>query len=114
MKRSQLTFAALALATTLGSLAGCDNSDDSGMVGGHAYPAVGSYVSVQFRRDYLGLASEKPTTPMGEGMNMSLGSSGTLKRINDEFVVLGVDNEPNRELWIPRGSILLLDVRKAK
>src|SRR3954454_21493989 len=109
MKCSISTFAAVALAALLWSVAGgCDTSDDSGMVGGHAYPQVGSYVSVQFRRDYLGLASDKPTTPMGEGMNLSLGSSGTLKRINDEFVVLGVDNEPNRELWIPRRSILLL------
>jgi hypothetical protein len=96
------------------TVCGCDNSDDGTMVGGHAYPPAGSYVVVQFRRDYLGLASDKPTTPMGEGVNLTLGSSGTLKRINEEFVVLGVDNEPSRELWIPRGSILLLDVKRTK
>ena len=62
----------------------------------------------------LGLASDKPTTPMGEGMNMALGSSGTLKRMNDEFVVLGVDGAPDRELWIPRSVILLLDVKRTK
>jgi len=57
---------------------------------------------------------EKPTTPMGEGASLALGSSGTLKRINEEFVVLGVDNEPTRELWIPRSVILLLDVKRTK
>jgi hypothetical protein len=96
------------------ALGGCDNSDDGTMVGGHAYPPIGSSVVVQFRRDSLGLASDKPTTPMGEGVNLTLGSSGTLKRINEEFVVLGVDNEPNRELWIPRSVVLLLDVKRTK
>ena len=96
------------------AVGGCDNSDDGTMVGGHAYPPAGSYVVVQFRRDYLGLASDKPTTPMGEGASLALGSSGTLKRINEEFVVLGVDNEPTRELWIPRSVILLLDVKRTK
>jgi hypothetical protein len=35
-----------------------------------------------------------------------------LKRITDEFVVLTVHNEPNREVWIPRETILLLDVTR--
>jgi hypothetical protein len=112
--RFKLALIAPAILLSAFAVGGCDNFDDGTMVGGHAYPAVGSYVVVQFRRDYLGLASDKPTTPMGEGVNLTLGSSGTLKRINEEFVVLGVDNEPNRELWIPRGSILLLDVKRAK
>jgi hypothetical protein len=112
--RFKLALMAPALLLSAFAAGGCDNSDDGTMVGGHAYPPAGSYVYVQFRRDYLGLASDKPTTPMGEGMNMSLGSSGTLKRINEEFVVLGVDGDAQRELWIPRGVILLLDVKRTK
>ena len=104
---------ALLLLTTAAGLAGCDTSDDAGMVGGRAYPPAGSYVYVQFRRDYLGLAGDKATTPMGE-TGMTLASSGTMKRIGDEFLVLSVDNEPNREIWIPRDAILLLDVRRTK
>jgi hypothetical protein len=117
MNLLRFKLALIAPAVLLSSFAaggGCDNSDDGTMVGGHAYPPTGSYVYVQFRRDYLGLASEKPTTPMGEGMGMSLGSSGTLKRINEEFVVLGVDGDAQREIWIPRGVILLLDVKRTK
>ena len=91
---------------------GCDTSEDSGMVGGRAAPPEGSEVHVQLRRDYLGLASDKPTTPMGEGMGMSLGTSGVFKRMTDEFVILQVHDDANRELWIPRESILLLDVRR--
>jgi hypothetical protein len=104
------TFATLLTLTLLA--AGCDTGEDSGITGGRGYPKIGSHVDVQFRRGMLGLASEKPTTPMGEGMNMSLGSSGILKHITDDFVVLQVHNEPNRELWIPRDTILLMDVKR--
>jgi hypothetical protein len=111
MKRTTLT---LSLALVLSAVAGCDDSGgDAGMVGGRSYPKVGSHVDVQFRRGYLGLASDKPTTPMGEGMNMNLGASGVMKGINDEFLILGVHGETNRELWIPRDTILLLDVTRA-
>ena len=112
--RFKLALVAPAILLSALAVGGCDTSDEGTMVGGHASPPAGSSVVVQFRRDYLGLAGEKPTTPMGEGMNVALGSSGTLKRINEEFVVLGVDNEPSRELWIPRGAILLLDVKRTK
>ena len=112
--RFKLALLSPAILLSAFAVGGCDNSDDGTMVGGHAYPPAGSYVVVQFRRDYLGLASDKPTTPMGEGASLALGSSGTLKRINEEFVVLGVDNEPTRELWIPRSVILLLDVKRTK
>ena len=106
------TFA-LILIVALSGAAGCDTDDSADMVGGRVHPKAGSTVHVQFRRDMLGLASDKPTTPMGEGMGMGLGTSGVLKRITDEFVVLQVHGEANRELWIPRDTILLLDVTRA-
>lgn len=109
MNRIFIPFIALAAIVM-----GCDNSSDTGMVGGRAYPKVGSNVDVQFRRNFLGLSSDKPTTPMGEGMNMNLGASGVLKGVTDEFVVLQVHGEENRELWIPRDTILLLDVKKVE
>ena len=103
---------ALILIVALSGATGCDTDETADMVGGRVYPKAGSTVHVQFRRDLLGLASDKPTTPMGEGMNMAIGTSGVLKRITDEFVVLQVHNEANRELWIPRDTILLLDVTR--
>ena len=97
------------------ALSGCDQSDDGGgMVGGRSSPPVGSYVTVQYRRDYLGVAGDAKVGVMGEAAPNSVASGGTLKRMGDDFLVLGVDNEPNRELWIPRDAILLLDVRKTK
>ena len=110
---TRLTLTPVLLALSAAALAGCDGGDE-GMVGGRAYPKIGSHVDVQFRRQFLGLASDKPTTAMGEGMGMSLGSSGVLKRITDEFIVLGVHGETNRELWIPRETVLLLDVKKVE
>jgi hypothetical protein len=110
---SKLVLGATAL-LLLSGLVGCDNSDDSGMVGGHSYPPVGSDVTVQYRRDYLGISGEAKVGVMGEAASQPVASGGTLKRMNDEFLVLGVNNDPNRELWIPRSSILLLDVRKTR
>ncbi len=108
MKSIRLKTATLLLGAGL-FLVGCDEGDDtSGSMGGKAYPPVGSYVHVQFRRDYLGLSSDKAMQPLEGG----LASSGELKKITDDFVVLQVDNEPNRELWIPRGAVLLMDVHR--
>ena len=111
MKRTRSTLATLLLlagAAALPVLPGCD---EGGASGGGEHPAPGSYLHVHYRKQYLGLASDKPTTPMGEGMNMGLASSGELRLITDEFIVLKADGEPGRELWIPRDVILMLDVR---
>ena len=110
--KSSLALSVMSLA--LLASPGCDSGDDAGAVGGPKYPAVGSHVDVQFRRQHLGLASDKPTTVMGEGMGMNLGASGVLKKVTDEFIVLGVHGETNRELWIPRETILLLDVKRVE
>jgi hypothetical protein len=106
MKKITILFTTMLL---LG--AGCDNSDDGG---GKAYPTVGSRVDVQLRRDYLGIHATPPQIVgvMSEGANQPVAASGVLARVTDDFVVLQVDNEPNRELWIPRGAILLMDVKK--
>ena len=90
----------------------CDDGQEVNMVGGRAYPPVGSFVHVQFRRQHLGFASEKGISVMGDTAGVTVASSGELRRVTDEFVVLQVANEPNRELWIPRDVILLLDVMR--
>jgi hypothetical protein len=100
------TSLALAMFTALPGCSGGD-SDDKKATAAVAGPGAGSYVYVQFRRDFLGLASPTAVGPTTEGM----GASGTLKEINREFVVLKVDNEAGRELWIPRESVLMMDVR---
>lgn len=117
MTRTRTKLASLALATSALALvavaspllSGCDETGGSGSGGAH--PEPGSYVHVHFRKQHLGLASEKPTTPMSEGMNMGLATSGELRLITDEFVVLKADGEAGRELWIPRDVILMMDVR---
>ena len=96
----------------LGASPGCDEGGDVGMVGGRVYPPVGSFVHVQFRRDYLGMAAEKGSSPTGGESNLALASSGELQRVTEEFVILAVANEPDRELWIPRDAILLMDVKR--
>jgi hypothetical protein len=110
MTRLQTTLAAsLIAALTLPLLPGCDEGGSAGSGGEN--PKPGSYVHVHFRKQHLGLASDKPTTPMSEGVNMGLATSGELRLINDEFIVLKADGEAGRELWIPRDVILLMDVR---
>ena len=93
--------------------AGCDEGQDVGMVGGKVYPPLHSFVHVQFRRDYLGLAGDKGSSPVGSADPSNvLASSGELLQITEDWVVLQVQNEPDRELWIPRGNVLLLDVKR--
>jgi hypothetical protein len=99
------------------AVVGCDEGED-GMVGGKVSPKAGSTVHVEFRRDYLGVNSVANTPmigAMGEGATQPVGTTGTLKRMTDEFLVLQVPGDDKRELWIPRSAILLLDVtRKAE
>src|SRR4051812_36341623 len=109
MNRITPTAAALLLAATAFVAIGCDEGDD-GMVGGKAYPKVGSTVNVQFRRDFLGLGAgsrEAFVGARGENAAQSVGVGGTLKRITDDFVVLQAgDPTARRELWIPRDAVL--------
>lgn len=102
----------LLLATMALTLSGCDEGQDVGMVGGKVYPPLGSFVHVQFRRDLLGLSSDKGSSPVNSDTGMELASSGELRRMTEEFIVLEVANEPDRELWIPRENVLLLDVKR--
>ena len=102
----------LALALLV-ALPGCGDTvvnKDGTAAGASTAPPAGSYVYVQFRRDYLGFTATTPSAPTAEGM----GSSGTLKELTPAFVVLKVDNEAGRELWIPREAVLMMDVRPAQ
>jgi hypothetical protein len=96
-----------------GAVAGCDTSAESGSSGTGGYPPAGSYVHVQLRRDFLGVGGgTNAIGAMGEGAPQPVASSGELKRVTDAFLVLQVDNEADRELWIPREAVLLIDVRR--
>lgn len=112
MNALKLALLALLPSAALLAAPGCDEGQDVGMVGGKVYPPIGSFVHVQFRRDYLGLAGDRGSSPVGSNdPDNVLASSGELRRITEDFVVLEVQNEPDRELWIPRENVLLLDVK---
>ena len=113
MNASTRTLSGLLLAASVLASPGCDEGQDVGMVGGKVYPPIGSFVHVQFRRDYLGFAGDKGSSPVGDA-NQVLASSGELRRMTEEFVVIEVQDQPDRELWIPRGNVLLLDVTRPR
>lgn len=115
MNRSSLKLTLVLLAVTFaGSTgAGCDTSAESGSSSAGGYPPTGSYVHVQLRRDYLNVGGGTTAIgAMGEGAPQPVAASGELKRVTETFLVLQVDNEADRELWIPRDAVLLLDVRR--
>src|SRR5689334_11593752 len=49
-------------------------------------PPLGSYCSVEFKREYLGVAGEQIVSPMPKGPETSV--TGTLVRVTREWVVL--------------------------
>ncbi len=111
MTRIKSTLATFLVAGSSSLFGGCDTASDGGTIGAKSLAPAGSYVHIQFRRDFLGMAGEGKVGLMGEAAAQPVASSGELKGVTDEFVVLQVDNEANRELWIPRAAVLLLDVR---
>jgi len=82
--------------------AGCDEGGGS--------PEVGSYCVIQFRRDFLGASADMPVTAtqsiVGEA---EVGVGGTLRKMTAEWIVI---ESQGRDLWIPRASILYMDVTK--
>jgi len=72
-------------------------------------PPLGSYCSVEFKRQYLGVAGQQIVSPVPKGPETSV--SGTLVQVTREWVVLEVPAPQAGEvahLWIPREVILLL------
>lgn len=73
-------------------------------------PFVGLYAKVQFRRDLLGAHAELPIAPTTSSINGAETSiSGRIKGVNDEGVLL---DSGQRIYWVPKESILLLDIKK--
>jgi len=82
-------------------------------------PKPGTMVTVQFRRDVLGAASDLPISPLTPGINQRrFIISGQLVAVNQEAILLRTNEggaytvngvSPPRLLWIPKSSILLID-----
>ena len=83
-------------------------------------PKPGTMVTVQFRRDALGAASNLPISPTTGSINGARVSiQGNLVAVNQEAVLLLsmeghsrriIDGIPQpRLLWIPKSSILMID-----
>src|SRR5688572_10470340 len=103
---------ALLLLTVLAT-PGCDDQSGTTNSGGggadSAQPAIDSYIIVQIRRDSLGAAGA-PIPPMSGpvgGAEVAVG--GKLRRLNADWVVI---ESAGRDIWIPRGVVLLIDVQK--
>lgn len=70
---------------------------------------VGSYCTVQFRRDLLGVNRDSPIPPTTGSFNgAQVVVSGTLVDINAEWVILDKSASTGSTLWIPRQNVLLL------
>jgi hypothetical protein len=72
-------------------------------------PPLGSYCSVEFKRQYLGVAGEQIVSPVPQGSETSV--TGTLMQVTREWVVLEIPALKEgdvAQLWIPREVVLLL------
>lgn len=71
---------------------------------------VGKKCRVQFRRDALGLISDSPTPPLGEGLfKRPVFLDGTLTKSGSGGVLLGTESGT---VWIPWTSVLLIEARE--
>tara|TARA_R110002126_G_scaffold4409_19_gene23231 strand:- start:2116 stop:2412 length:297 start_codon:yes stop_codon:yes gene_type:complete len=69
-------------------------------------PRTGEYVTVQFRRDALGVSHGLPVSPTVDSMNgASVNLRGKLLAVDKNWVVVKDDANTH---WIARPSILLL------
>jgi len=85
-----------------------------------ASPAIGSVVTVQFRRDQLHHSAAGPinvSPASADGAQVCL--TGYLVRLDHDWVVLSYEhsvggNQPpmKRETWIPRAAVLFIEVDK--
>ena len=103
MKTLLATFAMVAVLTVTLMNTGCDRAQAAP---GSLNPPNGKSCTVQFRRDALGTAANLPVPPMSSAINDAATSvTGVLKLTTEEWVVLDRDG---KEVWIPKGVILLI------
>ena len=100
MKSFSLTWVLLAAVV----LSGCDRPD---------MPALkaGKTCTIQFRRDALGSGASLPVPPTTNSMNgADVSLDGTFVRATAEWVVIETKgSKKEREVWIPKGVILLIE-----
>ena len=116
MKKRLLIICCLAVGFTLPLLvAGCNRANAAGSIG-QRQPPTGRNCTVQFRRDFLGTARDLPVSPTIGSINGAETSvQGKLTVVTDEWIVLdqtiAAGAQPvERELWIPRDAVLLLQI----
>src|SRR6185436_14020736 len=116
MKKLFLTLCCLAsLAALPVLLTGCDDAHAAATIGKRD-PPLGRDCIVQFRRDFLGTARDIPVSPtLGSINGAETCVRGKLVVVTDEWIVLSytvpVAAKPiEREFWIPRSVVLLLEM----
>ena len=71
-------------------------------------PQRGDLCVVQFKRDLLGIASERPISPMvGSFQGTELMITGRFLKMDRRWIVLE-GKHAGQELWVPRNNILLM------
>jgi hypothetical protein len=114
MKKQFLTLFCFASLCALPLLTGCDRTHAAGF--SSRQPPLGRQCTVQFRRDLLGTSRELPVAPTAGSINgAETCVRGVLAVVTDEWIVLNhstlvAGKAIEREYWIPRSAVLLIDM----
>src|SRR5689334_20168433 len=110
MKNSLLSLVAGIFAVVLISLSVMPRKSVAALGAGSTQLPIGRNCTVQLRRgDGLGAAATAPVSPVtGNSNGGDTSVSGKLYSVNEEWVVIEGVNDSL--LWIPKGSILLVQV----
>jgi hypothetical protein len=102
MKSLLMALACLSLLSIPLFVTGCN--DAQAALGGMSPPP--KPCTIQFRRDALGAAASLPISPLTDSLNGGETSiSGTLKMVNDDWVVL---DRGGKDIWVSRSVVLLI------
>jgi hypothetical protein len=89
---------------TLMGLIGCAESTPTVQYA----PEIGSKCTVHFRNDALGTRGQGRNDPNLAIQDKAGWTDGNFSRMNDNWLIL---TQEDRERWIPRNTILLVEVR---
>jgi len=110
MKASRLGLLATGISAALLLVSGCKGAGSDSRSN---CPQQGAFCLVQFRRDALGASAPLPIPPTTGVINgASVNVSGTFRAMDADWVVLTLGT--GKEYWIPRGMILLMEIRNPR